>query len=1139
MAGKQFFRLRWMGVFLYCLATAIMACAPAAAQMTNTGRISGTVTDSSGGVIAGATVTVINEATATVRRVTANNQGFYVATNLPAGSYSVSATQQGFGTEKKAGNRLYADGRVTVNFTMKPGNVTETVQVSADAETVNTTSGEVSHVVDMHQVQDLALNGRNYIQLVSLIPGAALLNDDAMASTTSLSATTNSINGTRSNQNLLTVDGGFDLDSGSNGSQINNVGVDFIQEVSIKTSNFSSEYGRNAGGAIDVVTRHGGNQYHGAAFEFLRNDTFDASSFFSPVKQKLRFNDFGWDLGGPVKKGKLFFFAGQEWKRIRQDASPVRRTLPTTLELQGNFSETGTALKTPANAPAGCTITNNVMSPQCITPDGQAVANLYTAMQQAATSFTNTANGNNAIYQVSEPFNWREDIIRGDYNITSSQSIYLRYIHDNYDIFLPFGFSCSSDLPACPQNRLRPGTSYQLAHTWLITPTLVNEAILSAAWNGQRIPPVGTSWQRDNYGFTFPQLFPNGGGRFRNSIPDISFSGQCGTLLGSKTNRGCPSKIGGQAHSLLSPTTDITANETLTWNRGAHTFKFGFVVIRNRKDQNSRSSYAGNVNFSNTSSNPNTTGNALADALMGNFRSYDESSDDPIGFFRYTQYHAFVDDSWRVTRSLSLELGLRYERHNPTYTQANNWANFDPSLYDPAQAVTVTSKGLIDTTAGGNPLNGMICAGAGVPSSEQFRIVNSDACGQAVPAVPTGAPRGLYQAQNAWAPRVGFAWAPFHGADTAIRGGFGVFYNTEEGNMDFDELANPPYASTVEVLNGNLSNPAGGASPAAAPFSINAIDPHMKLPYEMDYSLTVEHQFPRGVFASVGYVGNEGRHLVNKPDINQLPLDQLLAYAAMSSRPNINSLRPFKGYTNINMFMSRGVSNYNALQAYVSKRKGNSTFMVSYTFSKVLTNAGSGSVRDGSAGNNIEFFYLPELSYGPADFDRSHIFVASYSFLTPSLRSRPTLLRETLGGWELSGITRAQTGSPFSVSGSFNGSALGTRRADQIGPTSVSNPGADGWFDPAAFAAAPDTRLGTAGYNSLRGPGLYTWDLSFRKIFALWREGWNLRFQADLFNAFNNVNFHNPNGSVTSGAFSTVGASGPPRQIQFGLKFTF
>jgi hypothetical protein len=1138
------------------LSAALWAGTPLLAQMTNVGRISGTVSDTSQGVIAAARITVTNEATGLSRTATTNDQGFYVVTNLPVGSYTVAAEQLGFGKEEKTGNVLYADGRITVDFTLKPGRVTTSVEVTASAvgEAVNTVSGEVSHVVDQQQVQDLALNGRNYIQLASLMPGVALLNDDAMSQTTSLSATGQSVNGTRSNQNLLTVDGGFDLDSGSNGSQINNVGVDFIQEVSIKTSNFSAEYGRHAGGAIDVVTRHGGNEIHGAAFEFLRNDKFDAASYFSPrdpqgnpIKQKLRFNDFGYDLGGPILKNRLFFFAGQEWKRIRQDAAPVRRTLPTAAELQGDFSVARGSSSTGdlcvpgtfqgTTKPCGATTVNNNVA-SMITPEGRALVALYTAMQQQAASFSNAAAANNTIYQVSTPFNWREDLIRGDYAINPRQNVYLRYIHDSNNIFLPFGYSCSADLPTCPQNRLRPGTSYQLSHAWLVTPRLVNEATLSAAWNGQRVPPVGTSWKRSTYGFTFPQLFPSGGGRFRNSIPDIRMSGSCGTLPGTRTNRGCPSNVGGQSHSLLSPTTDITGSETLTWNRGQHTAKFGFVVIRNRKDQNSRSPYAGLITFNTGANNNRTTGNALADALIGNFQSYEEASDDPVGFFRYTQYHTFVDDTWKVTGHLSLELGLRYERHNPTYTQANNWSNFDPSLYDPAQAVTVTSNGLIDTSKGGNAFNGIIRAGSGVPQDELFRIPNGNS--PSVLAVPAGAPRGLYPKQNAWAPRVGFAWAPFNKDTTAIRGGFGLFYNTEEGNMDFDELPNPPFAVQVNVLNGNLSNPSGGASPAAAPISVSAIDPHLKVPYTMQYSLTVEHQLPKGMLVSLGYVGNQGRHLVNKPDINQLPLTQLLAYAAMPSpRPNINSLRPYQGYSTINMFSSRGISNYNALQAYISKRKGRSTFTTSYTWSRTLTNAGSGSVRDGSAGNNIEFFALPSLSYGPADFDRTQIFVATYSFRTPDLKSWAVPLRQTLGGWELSGITRAQSGSPFTVTASPSGSALGARRADQVASARLSNPGPNGWFNPAAFQPAPDTRLGTAGYNSLRGPGYYDWDLSFRKIFSLWREGWNLRFQADLFNAFNRPNFHNPNASVTAGPYTTIDVSGPPREIQLSLKFTF
>src|SRR5205085_1834565 len=307
---------------------------------------------------------------------------------------------------------------------------------------------------------------------------------------------------------------------------------------------------------------------------------------------------------------------------------------------------------------------------------------------------------------------------------------------------------------------------------WIISPTLVNEAYVNASWNGQRIPPVGDLWKRDVYGFTFPQVFAaTGGGRFRSSIPDISFSGT-----------GVVANATGQSHSLLSPTTDIAANETLTWTHGSHTLKFGAVFIRNRKDQNARSNYAGNVTF-NTSNNTNTTGYAFADALMGNFQDYKESSDDPIGFFRFTQFHAFVTDSWKVRRNLSLELGLRYQYQIPTYNQTNELANFDPGLYDPSKAVTILANGNIDTTKGGNPLNGMVRAGGGVPSDQLGRVPNGNGAG--VTSVPAGAPRGLFGAQSAWAPRLGFAWQPFKDDKTSVRGGFGMFYDTPEGNMIF------------------------------------------------------------------------------------------------------------------------------------------------------------------------------------------------------------------------------------------------------------------------------------------------------------------------------------------------------------------
>jgi hypothetical protein len=1070
----------------------------------------------------------------------------------------------------KSGYHLDADGRITADFMLKPGTVTQTVEVVASGETVNTVSGEISRVVDMNQVQDLALNGRNYIQLVSLVPGVALIDEDQMQVTTSLSATNQSVNGVRPDQNHLTVDGGFDLDSGSNGSQINNVGVDFIQEVSIKSSNFSAEYGRNSGGAINAVTRSGGKNYHGTLLEFFRNDKLDAMNFFAPnglngqpQKQKLRFNNFGWNLGGPVPifKDKFFFFVGEEWKILRQTTPPSRTNGPTSAELAGDFSfllHPGIGQKAvQLLAPVTKTPIPNNNIASLMTPDGKALAALFTAMEQPQQGafFTDAPKGNNLIYQVDNPFNWREDIARIDYRLTEKQSMYLRYLHDNYDITLPFGFSCGGSFPTCQENRLRPGTSYQLAHTWLITPTLINEASINAAWNGQRIPPVGTAWERSTYGFTFPQIYPNGGGRFRNSIPDMTFSGTCGFGLitpappNAAPNAPCPGSIKGQEHSLLSPTTDITANETLTWSHGAHTLKGGVAVIRNRKDQNSRSDYAGNVTFNTGGGNTNSTGNSLADALLGNFQDYKEASDDPTGHFRFTQYHAFVTDNWKILRNLSLEFGMRYEYAMPTYTQANNFTNFDPSLYDPTQAVTLDPKSGNIVGTSGNRFNGMIRAGSGVPSDQLVNVPIGNSL--AVLAVPAGAPRGLYHSQSLVAPRFGFAFSPFSDGKTSIRGGFGMFYDTPEGNMDFDELSNPPFATTVDLQNGNLSNPLGGKPPAAAPISISAVDPHLKTAYTMSYSFSMQHEMPHGVFFEMSYVGNEARHLIRKPDINQPSLAALIANAAIptASRPSVNTLRPFKGYTSINMFISDATSNYNAFQAHVTKRKGNLMLTGSYTWSKALTSSGGGNndIRNSGSSDNIQDFADRFLNYGPAPFDRRHIFVATYSYNIPFFRAQEGFVGHALGGWEVSGITRAQTGQPFTVTGTASGSALGRRRADFIGgDISISNPTPDHWFNTAAFAPAPDTRLGNSFPGVVRGPGLYTWDLSVRKVFNI-QENWKLRFQTDFFNAFNHTNLRFDsltsevvnNTNFNDGSFGTATAAGPARNIQFGLKLTF
>src|SRR4030095_9054800 len=425
-----------------CAVILLVAFAAVSARgQTNFGRISGTVIDSSGAVVPDATVTIRNSATNLERTAVTDGEGFYTVTNLPVGNYTVSVERNGFKKAVQNDNALTADNRLTINLTLEAGAVSETVEVSTTAgETVNTTSGELARVVDKRQVQNLALNGRNYMQLVTLIPGAAILDEDQLALTTSLSISQAAINGNRPNYNSLSVDGGFNMDSGSNNSQVNNVGIDFIQEVKIQTSNFSAEYGRNAGAAINVVTRSGSNDYHGSVFEFIRNDKLDARNTFSSVKQKLRFNNFGWNFNGAIVKDKLFFFVGQEYKYIRQDAAPVRRILPTRAERLGDFSRRlagfdgiiGNAddgvLRDPTNAAntcvapevsasgvvttpairAGC-FPGNIIPAGLITSDGRAIAKVFSAMETLAVAYTDTPTANNATFQQPNPFDYRED----------------------------------------------------------------------------------------------------------------------------------------------------------------------------------------------------------------------------------------------------------------------------------------------------------------------------------------------------------------------------------------------------------------------------------------------------------------------------------------------------------------------------------------------------------------------------------------------------------------------------------------------------------------------------------------------------------------------------------------------------------
>lgn len=1106
-----------------------------AVAQTNTGRISGSVTDMTGAAIPGVTVTITEEGMNITRAVGTDADGVYTATNLRAGVYSVKVEHPGFKKALKTGYALVNDGRLSIDVRLETGEVSATVQVvSAIGESVNSVSGEVARVVDSEQVQNLALNTRNFTELFTLIPGATQTVDDPLQLASGSSSGQASINGNRSNATNLTVDGGYNLGPTNNQILINNVGIDFIQEVKIQTSNFSAEYGRHSGVAINVTTRGGGNQIHGTIFEFLRNDKTDARAALAPVKAPLRYNNVGYSVGGPIVKNKFFFFGGQEWKFIRRSLTAAQRTLPAMAELSGDFrlrlrggdGIVGTAddgrLRDPlsrfpctATDSRGC-FANNIIPASRITAEGRAIASVYRTAADLAAVFNDQPVANNATYQPRNPFDFRQDMLRLDYKFSDKHQIFGRYTRDINEFATPFGPASESQLPITPTTRIRPTRAWLAQYTWLISPRLANEARAYVGVADQRSFPVGETWKRDEHGFVFPQVFT--GEAYDNGIPDVSVTGLASWR--------------GPAFALVQPTTEIAWSDNLTFIVGAHTAKFGAAYSRSRLDQNGRPRYLGNVTF-NATGNTNSTGNSFADALLGNYRTYTEFADDPQGLLRATQFDFYLMDVWRVSRRLSLEFGARFQNSNPYSPQGNNFANFDPSLYDPSQAVTVTRTGVIDVTKGGNRYNGLVRAGDGIPPSEAGRVAGATSA--AVLAVPAGAPRGLYEGSNRVAPRFSFAFSPTGSGRMSIRGGFGIFYDTPPGDIPAAMLNNPPFNTSVNLENGNLSNPLSGASAAVTPFdTVTAIDPNLRLPYTMNYSLSLQRELPHGLFAEAAYVGNQGRRLLRQPDINLVPLDVAFANSLLpaAQRATDNALRPYKGYASIRGYVGDANSNYNSLQLYLAKRKGNSRFTASYTWGKTLTDASA-------HGDNSEVASDRSFYYGPATFDRRHIFVGTFTLISPFFRRSKGLAGALLGGYEISGKARAQTGPYLTVVATA--ATGGNRRADYLGGdvlTPESERTRDNWINRDAFAIAPANRRGAAGMGMVQAPSMYLGDVSFRKLFRI-NERARLRFQFDIFNILNHPNYTGLTVNLSDADFGRLESSGQPRQIQFGMKIEF
>jgi hypothetical protein len=1020
---SQFRRTAFRAAATLC-ATLILLTGPVkfASAQDIFGRIGGTITDSSGAVVASAKVTITNEATLISRVVTADKSGYFAADEITAGTYSVTAEQTGFKTTTKTGNVLSAGGRLTVDLTLVVGEITERVTVTANGDTVNTTSGEISTTITQDQVLDMALNQRHYESLVGLVPGAALQGSgtNPAALTANYNNSVAVINGQRLDGQNWSVDGGFNLDSGSNNSVFNQVGVDFIQEVDVQASNYDAEFGRSASSTVNVVTKSGGEQYHGGGFEFVQNNIFNAENAGTKLTNPtakgysavppFHFNDFGWDLGGPIpyiqKKGKLFFFAGQEWKKFRGvypglTAASVQETFPTAAEAAGNFTDvlnggSGIVLKTPAVIPASCGgvlyTSSNVINPSCITGDGAAIASIYeqAAKLSVAGALPTSIAANNTTFNLANPLNLREDIIRVDEHANDKHSFYFRYIHDNVDIYNPYStFGAGGAVPVDPDLRDRPGYNYQIGWTYMISPTLINSVKFNADWHKQRTPLQGTAWMRSNYGFQFipplgnPSTFPDG-------LPTISFTAVANVPTSA------PAGVNGPAPNFLaSPTTDINPSDNVVWQKNNHTIKFGAEFARNRKTQNSRTNYDGTINFSTNAgatTGSNSTGDPFADALLGNFNSLGQSSAVTVGQFRFNDVESYLQDTWKVTRKLSLVLGVRYTYSTPTYAQGNNMTNFDPYTFNPGLDPTFTG-GL--ATSSINPASPGLCSGpllnvigtpvltiecnglqrpGGVPFDQLGKVPVTYEDPQLLASIPGTAARGFYKPENLWAPRVGFSYSPFRDNKTVVRGGFGIFYDHPEGNVlgnGINSQGYVPWAQSASISGTNASlaqfDNAPGAGTVAAPstLSLSGVDPNLVVARSYQYSLGVQRELPQGILVQAAYVGNLGRHILRTPSFNNASwTDQ--AYIPVSPNPNnlacptgINAaafqcsvagfapvglskdqIRPYLGYSSISMALSDVDSNYNALQLSLTKRTGILTATASYTYSKAMGDGG-------------------------------------------------------------------------------------------------------------------------------------------------------------------------------------------------------